>query len=438
MGSLRRRWSARWCVALAVLLVAVVVAEAQRRDVFVTSRDHAAIGYSATPTEDAVAVLNAGLADGSRSLTFDEPSGYLASLLRALEVPVESQTLVFSQTSFQAPLINFHNPRAVYFTDTVAVGFVRGGSILEVAAQDPRQGVVFYELVQEPAAQPRLTRNNQCLACHLSWETLGVPGLTVQSVYPLPDELSYANGFTTVHGSPLEQRWGGWWVTGDPGGAAHMGNIPVMPADKGRGTLAEPTKPLRSLEGLFDLTGYPSVRSDVVALMVLDHQTHMTNLITRTGWEARLAEAEPSRDASARVVEAARDLVDYLLFVDEAPLAGPVAGGSGFAEAFAAQGPRDADGRSLREFDLRRRLFRYPCSYMIYTPAFDAMPAAAREAVYRRLWDVLSGRETGPRYNALSAGDRAAIVSILRATKPDLPAYFEPLAPARAALTESR
>jgi hypothetical protein len=315
----------------------------------------------------------------------------------------------------------------VYFADTVAVGWVRGGRVLEVAAQDPTQGVIFYALEQTSSSAPRFVRNNDCLACHLSWETLGVPGLTVQSVYPLPDELSYVNGFTTVHGSPLEQRWGGWFVTGDHGGAKHMGNVPVMPADKGKSKLASPTRTLASVEGLFDLKGYPTAYSDVVAQLVLAHQTNMTNLMTRTGWEARLLAAKPSADASARVTEAARDLVDYLLFIDEAPLVGPVKGGSGFAERFAMEGPRDKQGRSLRELDLRRRLFRYPCSYMIYTPGFDGMPALARDAVYARMWEILSGREKQPRYRGLSLADRQAIVQILRETKPDLPAYFQPV-----------
>jgi len=395
--------------------------------VFVASRDDAAIQYSSGPTTDRVSVLNAKLEDGSASLTFDETNGYLRSVLAALDVPVESQALVFSQTSFQAPIINIHNPRAVFFTDTVAVGWVRGGRVLEVAAQDPKQGVIFYSLDQTAASSPRFTRNNECLACHLSWETLGVPGLTVQSVYPLPDENSYVNGFTTIHGSPLEQRWGGWYVTGDHGGAKHMGNVPVMPADKGKSKIANPTRVLASVEGLFDLKGYPTPYSDVVPQLVLAHQTHMTNLITRTGWEARLAAARPTADTAARVVEAARDLVDYMLFVDEAPLTGPVKGGAGFSERFVTAGPRDRQGRSLREFDLRRRLFRYPCSYMIYTPAFDGMPAMAKDAVYARLWEVLSGRENKPRYRVLSLADRQAIVSILRETKQGLPEYFQPL-----------
>jgi hypothetical protein len=284
--------------------------------------------------------------------------------------------------------------------------------------------VIFYELPQSPTVPPRFRRNNECLACHLSWETLGVPGLMVQSVYPLKDEYSYVNGFTTIHGSPLEQRWGGWWVTGDAGNAKHIGNVSVMYNDKGT-RLPTPMRPLPSLDGLFDLKGYLAPYSDVVALLVMAHQTNMTNLITRTGWEARVAAAAPGKDGMTRVAEAARDLVDYMLFVDEAPLAGPVKGGSGFAEAFAASGPRDAQGRSLRELDLRRRLFKYPCSYMIYTPAFDNLPGPAKNAVYARLCEILSGRDTEARYRTLTGQDRQAILSILRATKRDLPDYFK-------------
>lgn len=415
----------RFRVAIATFAVLLTVAAVygQRRDVFVASRNHAAIRYTDGSTTDAVARLNERLRAGRAQLAFDKVNGYLAAVLSALEVPVESQTLVFSQTSFQGPLINMHNPRAIYFTDTVAVGWVRGGKLLEVAVQDPRQGVLFYALDQQPAAVPEFKRDEQCLACHLSWETLGVPGLTVQSVYPLPDEKSYVNGFTTVHGSPLEQRWGGWWVTGDAGGAKHMGNVPVMPADK-KLAIPTPTRPLGSVAGLFDTSGYPSTHSDVVALLVLEHQAQMTNLITRIGWEARLAEAARSPDAEARVREAARDVVDYLLFVDEASLTGPVKGSSTFSQVFSNRGPRDRRGRSLRDLDLRRRLLRYPCSYMIYSEAFDALPAAAKSAIFTRLWEVLSGRDKQPRYRRLLLADRRAVVEILRDTKPGLPDYF--------------
>ena len=415
----------RLFVVTVVVFAASLAASAQRRDAFIASRDEPSIRYSSGPVTDAVAALNEKLQKGSASLTFEPGNGYLRSVLDAFGVPVESQALVFSQSSFQAPLINVLNPRAVYFGDTVSVGWVRGGRILEIAAQDPAQGVIFYELEQKASSSPRFVRNNDCLACHLSWETRGVPGLLVQSMYPIPDEISYANGFTTVHGSPLEQRWGGWYVTGDHGGAKHMGNVTVMPADKGKLKLANPTRVLNSVEGLFDLKGFPTPYSDVVAQLVLAHQTQMTNLITRAGWEARMLAAKPSTDASARLAEAAGDLVDYLLFIDEAPLTGPVKGTAGFTERFTKSGPRDKQGRSFRDFDLKKRLFQFPCSYMIYSPAFDALPALARDAVYTRMWDVLAGREKQPRYRVLSLADRRAIVEILRETKPGLPAYFQ-------------
>ena len=408
-------------IAAAVVFVAAVVS-AQRRDVFVASRDHAAIAYSRTPPTDPVARLNERVREGAATLTFDGESGYLRSLLAALDVPVEAQALVFSPTSFQAPLIDMRNPRALFFNDAVAVGWVRGGAVLEVTAVDPRQGVIFYALDQKPAERPQFTRNDQCLACHLTWDTLGVPGLLMNSTLPRPDENAYASGFFTTHGSPFDQRWSGWYVTGTPG-ARHLGNVPVAPAELKRSTVPAPARPLASLEGLFDLKGFPSAHSDVVALMVLGHQVTMTNHLTRIGWEARLATAEGG-DAEARVREAAVDVVDYLLFVDEPPLAARVQGSSAFAERFAAVGPRDGEGRSLRQFDLTRRMMRYPCSYLIYSEQFEALPPLAKDAIYARLWRVLAGEEKGARYARLTAADRQAILEILRATKRDLPDYF--------------
>ena len=413
-----------FAVALALGPASTTSGAAQRRDVFVLSRDHPAIAYSSGPLENAVTRLIARLQDGSARLRFDPANGYLMSVLEALDVPVASQMLVFSPTSMQAPRINMHNPRAVYFGETVAVGWVRGGDLLEIAVQDRRQGAVFYAVPQTPAEVPTIARNNQCLACHLSWDTLGVPGLMTTSMFPLPDDPNaYASGFPTVQGSPLAQRWGGWWVTGNHGGGSHMGNVPVLGVDRGR-AIPNPTRPLASVTGLFDLTGYPAPHSDVVALLVLAHQTHMTNLLTRAGWEARVAAESPSADASARVVDAAHAAVDYMLFADEATFAGPVQGGSGFAEWFAARGPKDGQGRSLRQLDLRGRLFRYPLSYMIYGETFDALPPVAKDAVYARLWAILSGRERGRPYAHLSAADRLAIVQILRETKPGVPDYF--------------
>ena len=419
------------CVAVVVGLAALggVSLEGQRGGVFRASRDHPAIAYSTGPVANVVATLNQRIQTGEVELRFEGRAGYLESVLTALDIPIESQVTVFSKTSRQATEISSKNPRAVYFTDTVAVGWVRDGDELEIAAQDRQQGTVFYALPQNPVARPRFERSDNCLACHLSWDTLGVPGLQVLSVAPLSsDPTAYATGFVSDHRSPLQERWGGWYVTGSVGSVAHMGNVEVTDVDDPEATRGEVPPALASLEGAFDLDGYPSAHSDVVALMVLEHQAHMTNLITRVGWEARrveFREAAVEDEGLDRVREAAIQLVDYMLFVDEPALPTAVTGSTGFATHFSAREPRDRRGRSLRELDLQTRLFRYPCSYMIYTAAFDALPALAKDAVYERLWAVLSGQERDDVYARLSQDDRQAVVEILRDTKADLPAYFQ-------------
>jgi hypothetical protein len=412
----------KWALPFALAAAAIVAIDAQFADSFVASRDVPEIAYSKAPVANRVSELAERLSDGRVRLTFDERSGYLRSVLDALQVPVESQVATFSKNSLQADLITRKNPRALYFSDDVAVGWVRGADLLEIAAHDPKQGGIFYTLQQKASARPELKREDNCLACHLSWDTLGVPGFFFMSTLTVPDDPhTYASGFSSDSRKNFDTRWGGWYVTGDIGSLIHMGNVPVSNTDKPARAEA---RALKSLASEFDTGGYPAQTSDVVALMVLDHQAHMMNLITRTGWEARLA-ANGDPKQIARVDDAAIDLVDYMLFVYEAPLTSPVHGTSGFAEKFAARGPDDGQGRSLRQLDLNRRLLKYPCSYMIYSAAFDAMPARAKDAVYRRLWRVLSGLEHGEPYSHLAAGDRHAIVEILRATKKDLPEYFK-------------
>jgi len=411
----------KWTVTILLAAAAVVVLDAQFADSFVASRDVAQIAYSTAPVSNRVSELNDRIRDGRVQLRFDPRSGYLASVLEALNIPVESQVATFAKNSFQADLIERKNPRGLYFSDDSAVGWVRGADLLEVAVHDPKQGAIFYTLEQKATAKPELKREDGCLACHLSWDTLGVPGFFFMSTLTVPDDPhTYASGFSSDDRKNFDMRWGGWYVTGDIGSLVHMGNVPVSNTDKPARAAA---RTLKSLDTEFDAAGFPARTSDVVALMVLDHQAHMMNLITRTGWEARLAQnGDPKQ--TARVEEAAVDLVDYLLFVYEAPLTSPVHGTSGFAEKFAARGPVDGKGRSLRQLDLNRRLLKYRCSYMIDSDAFDAMPPLAKNAVYRRLWRILSGVEHGEPYSQLSASERAAIVEILRTTKKDLPDYF--------------
>lgn len=394
--------------AALVLSAALVVAGAQRPGVFNGNRDHPAIRYSTAPVTDPVARLNAALEAGTASLSYDPArGGYLASVLEALKVPVSSQVLAFAETSLQASKIRMHNPRAIYFTDQVSVAWVRGGDVLELAAQDPVQGTVFYTAPMQASDRPRFRRDNQCLACHLSWDTLAVPGPVLQTVFPRKSDRDYADGGFTDHRLPVAQRWGGWFVTGAQVPARHMGNQPMLQPTPRTG----PPKALRTVGGEFDTTGYLTLTSDVAALLVLDHQVHATNLITRLNWEHRAGTATSQ-------AEAADALAEYLLFADEAPLPRPVQGTSGFAEAFAAQGPHDRRGRTLRDLQLEGRTFRYPLSYMVYSPMYGALPLEARQAMASRLTAVLSGRQTRPASAHLTAPVRQAIREIVEETAP--------------------
>jgi hypothetical protein len=408
---------------------------------YVLPLNHEAIQYNSRAVKDPVVQLQEALRKGEVKLEFEPEFGYLRSMLKALDVPLSSQVLVFSKTSFQAPRIAPRLPRAIYFNDTVTVGYVRGGDVLELTAVDAEQGVSFYTLEQEPKAELSFDRQEQCLQCHATGATLGVPGLVVRSVFPdrtgMP--VFQAGTFVTDHRSPLKERWGGWYVTGSHGAESHMGN--TLMEDKKRLETFDPKtgQNVRDLKPYFDTGAYVSPHSDIVALMVLEHQTRMQNLITRIGFESRIAVfdsnvmnkllGEPpgtlTESGQRRVRNPSEELLRYLLFTDEAPLSGAVAGTSGFAGEYSARGPRDGKGRSLYELDLKTRLLKYPCSPLIYSASFDGLPKPARDYIYRRLWEVLSGQDTSERFARLSASDRRAILEILRDTKPGLPDFFQ-------------
>ncbi len=407
---------------------------------YILPLDHAAIQYNTTAVTDRVAGLQQRLRQGAATLKFDGRHGYLSAVLKALNVPVSSQVLVYSKTSFQAPRISPRMARALYFTEDVYVGWVPNGDVVEIASLDPRQGVIFYTLDQVEGAKPRIDRRDECLQCHASAGTLGVPGVFVRSVFVersgMP--LFHAGGFVTDHRSPLSQRWGGWYVTGTHGSQRHMGNVFAEDRDHPDDLDREKGANVTDLKGRIDVENYLAPTSDIVALMVLEHQTRMTNLITRVAWEVRMALSDQQAMNEAlqkpagemgdttrrRIDNAAESLLKYTLFTDEALLEAPVKGAAAYAKAFQDQGPRDHAGRSLRDLDLTRRLFRYPCSYLIYSAAFDGLPPVARDRFYRRLWEVLMGADQTPVYSRLTAADRRAIYEILSDTKRDLPEYW--------------
>ena len=352
--------------------------------------DHAAIEYEAGPFEDPVARLAQAVTAGSATLDYDDRFGYLPSLLDRLDIRVDSQALVFSKTSFQADKISPRNPRAIYFSDDVAVGFVHEADFIELAAFGSRHGGVFYTLDARRSDRPQFARPNGCLRCHQGAATLGVPGPYVGSV---PTSATGRPDFrlgtvVTDHRTPFEERWGGWYVTGTHGAVPHRGNALARNPTRPAGLVAAANRNLTTLVRFIDPGDYLTPTSDLIALMTLEHQTHLINLFTRVGWEARIAE----HDGLLNETEAAErrsgvdEIVRYMLFADEPPLRNPIQGVSTFSETFPTRGPRDRRGRSLRDLDLRTRLFRYPLSYMVYSDLFGGLPDPVRASVFERLF----------------------------------------------------
>lgn len=363
--------------------------------------DHPAVRYWDVPLEDPVTKLAERLSRGDIELAFlPGGPGYLPALLRALEVSAESQVLVFSKTSLQRARISPRTPRAIYFNDDVAIGFVPGANVIELAAIDPIRGAVFYTMSAAKNGKPRFDRSKLCLACHHDAATLGVAGLYVGSVHVSPTgRPDYRGSIVADHRTPFEDRWGGWFVSGTDA-EPHRGN--TVSSGPAGGAPAGASLPL-------DMGSYLASSSDLVALMTLEHQTQMANLLIRLGWEARIAAREDKGDAGLE--ERIEEVSDYMLFVHEVPLTEPVQGASAYAETFSSKGPHDRKGRSLRELDLSTRLFRYPLSYMIYSDLFDALPDGVRDQLYVRLFEKMA-----------ASPEHAASAEILRATKSNVPA----------------
>ncbi|QEG41461.1 hypothetical protein [Roseimaritima ulvae] len=391
------------------------------------------VDYLEAEVHDAVAELARQVASGEVELEYDEQHGYLPAVLTALKVPISSQTLVFSKTSQQIHRISPRRPRALYFNDTIYIGWCQRGDILEIAVTDPQQGAIFYTLEQKPAAQPQFVRDRgQCLTCHATSRTQNVPGYLMRSVYADRggQPLLRRGTHNTDETSPFEERWGGWYVTGTHGEMRHMGNVTYGETDA---LDLESGANQKTLEGLVSTEPYLSPHSDIVALMVLQHQTQMHNAITAANFETRealhqsytmneLLERAPdyiSESAERRITRVADNVVARLLMSEEYELESPVVGTSQFAEDFVAAGERDSQGRSLRQLDLTQRLFRYPCSFLIYSDAFHGLPDEVRGRVVSRLKDILEGRDDSEEFAHLSATTRSEILEILRDTHTD-------------------
>ena len=397
--------------------------------------DNEAIRYAESAPADSVSALQKRLEAGKAALVYHPKYGYLPAVLKALGIPVSSQILVFSKTSLQRDFISPKTPRAVYFNDDSYIGWTRGGSVLEVSSVDPKLGANFYVIEQRPSAKPKLIRQtHECLQCHDSGMTRGVPGYMLRSVYAdiAGQPFFSAGSFITTDQSPLEERWGGWYVTGTHGTQRHMCNQWLRSSDHANNMDLDRGANVTSLSDRFDTAAYLTKHSDIVALMVAEHQARVHNLITRAGYGTRIAltyeatlnkelgrpEGYRSESTLSRIKSVCEPLVEALLLSGEAKLDGRIKGTSTFAAEFQQKGPKDPAARSLRQLDLRTKLFRYPCSFLIYSPQYEGLPAPAKEYVSRRLSEILNGADKSKEFAHLKESDRSAIKEILARTKP--------------------
>ena len=375
------------------------------------------------------------------------PSGsrkeFLGAFLQRMSVPAASQMLVFSKTSLQRDLIRPDQPRALYFSDDCYIGWVPGG-LVEVVVSDPDLGVVFYSLdPRKTNGPPEVKRDQGCLSCHGGSMTRDWPGLVVRSIYPdaQGNPITAAGGFLTGHDSRIEDRWGGWYVTGEHGKSRHMGNQ-IAQGQRGDARLdREAGANLTDLSGFFSADPYLRGDSDIVPLMVFEHQVGMHNRLSIGALRVRkwthyqrqlrreLGEAptdEPTGSALRVVQNEARKIVEHLFFSGEIPLpAGGIRGAGAFETEFRNNRREDSRNRSLKDFDLRTRLFTYRCSYMVYSRAFDDMPVSLKTEVLRRMLEVLDFEDRSKEFAHLGEDERSVIREILMATHPEFAAAAE-------------
>ena len=392
------------------------------------------VNYSATTPQDAIARLRPRLASGQ--LAFGgRDRDVLKTLLGELRVPPASQLLVFSKTSLQRGGIRPDRPRALYFSETTYVGWVPGG-LIEIATIDPALGPVFYSLNPNQVLRqpPAIERSTDCLRCHGDTFVRGIPAVFARSVFPDANgEPLFRFGSLVVDDqTPFAERWGGWYVTGYHGKDNHRGNVVGEEAD---GQLVFTPSDARpdDLSTYFDASDYLAPTSDVVALMVLEHQMAMQNTLTRAAFTIRKminyqrslqlhfkepVTDEPVYDSVKSVFDSTvQDVVDRLLFLDEARLPAGVTGTRTFQEAFAEGAPRSRAGHSLKDLSLSEHLFVNRCSYLIYSDSFQSLAEPFKNRIFDRLRAILRGPDD--RYANLGTDEKQRIYDILVETHPD-------------------
>jgi hypothetical protein len=428
-------------IAAVVMFLGWVPSRAQDQEPYEQSPIH----YSTAEPHDAVNRLQARIAAGQVQFGPDD-AGTVRALLKELRIPVESQVLVFSKTSLQRQRIRPDHPRSLFFNSTCYLGWVPGG-LIEITTIDPVIGPVFYAVdpvALRTNAARGLVRDSDCLRCHGGTFVRGIPGVFVRSVFPDDGgEPLFRQGSEVVDfRTPFTNRWGGWYVTGQHGTALHRGNVIAREKGDQLDVDFREGANLTDLSRFFGVKEYLTNTSDIVALLVLEHQTALQNVLTRASISSRhmleyqktlqreLKEPvseEPSYDSVKRVFDStAREVVDDLLFLGEAELPSGLAGSPAFQKAFQAEAPHATSGGSLNEFLLQGHLFKNRCSSLIYSEALLSLPQPLKRRIYARLARALRPADPDPRYAYLGAAERGQITAILRETHPELRTVLGP------------
>lgn len=393
------------------------------------------VDYFGVESNDAVSGLQGRLISGEAQLTADDRFGYLMSVTELLDVPLESQLLVYSKTARVPGLVSPKTPRAIFFNDEVSVAWIPGSRELELTAVDPVKGVICYTLSQPrdvPAVEkfaaespvvdtPTFQRRNGCLACHSARSSLEVPGLLLRA-FQTDQTGKPIVGFSRMsHDMTYDRRWGGWYVTGTPASLIHRGNLISQPENIRHKDEPGFASSLNELSHKLDVGDYPYQKSDFVAHLVMTHQVHGTNLLIRAGLESRLN----------RCSDVETQLVRYMVFADEPSLnltpllASSVLSDSGFAKTFVQRGPRDSTGNSLRDLSLAGRVFKHRLSFLVQSRLFDDLPDECRSRLLERLWAGLNSKSDDEHFRHLKEDERQSIIAIVHATVPRLPECWQ-------------
>ena len=410
-----------WVVSLWFLVAFNLSISAIAQHALLYEDEYEFIEYGSADLKDIVSSLQERIIAKDVTLSFSTDRGYLDSVLQELDISSTSQILVFSKSSLQQALISPQTPRALYFNDEVYVGWVQGSGLLEVASMDPDLGPVFFTLNQKETETPVFNRQYElCLRCHdsLSLSGGGTPRFIMSSNYTgmLGQLVSHEGSVMTTSRTPIRSRWGGWFVSGFHGEQNHLGNVIIESAADLSDERLTASGNLFSIDEVTNLTPYISPFSDIVALMVIEHQIEVQNEIARVNFQSRalLVDDEINdvelNDGLLSIIEG---LVDSLFMMGQPEFIESISGTSGFSEYFISRGKKDSLGRSLRELDLDKRLFKYPFSYLIYSNAYASLPKEVRSIIAKRIKEVLSPEHSDDTYPHISSSSKKLIAEIL-------------------------